>query len=237
MTDCNDREIREFPEIDGGIVTPDDDGAAVLVTSPTDKRDLTARVELDEHSAIVRGLASYIAGLESAIAGRHIAMTRVVTHWADHDDGAVPAPSCVVQSIELGKYQTDTGLSKGPVRQIGADGHGKIAALRCDSMYRLEELMVSVRCADKVQRAGVRMMLRQAFAPVEWMPGFRLVLPLYHNAVAEYLLVAAQQADDSAQAQASVWPLVLQLHARCPVYTAHALPLARPIARGTIGLG
>src|SRR5262249_6101967 len=128
----------------------------------------------------------------------------------------------------------DSGLSQGAPRQIGPNGSGQIDTLVCTAMYRLEEVQVAVWCEDKVQRAGVRRMLVDAFSPTSWMAGFRLVLPRYHGAVAEFLLVSGQQMDGPQTAQAGLWPLTMRLSARIPVYRAHSLPLARPSARGTI---
>lgn len=237
MTDCDDdRERRIQPELDGDdLHTPDGDGAAILVRRPTDPRavKLSTRVELNEHDAVVHGVASYIATLETAVAGRHVALSRVVTSWADHDDGQVPAPSAVVFSTEVGRYDS---IRAAPQR-IAPDRHGKITTLSCTAIYALDELTVTVMCEDKLQRSGVRKMLVDAFSPVEWMSGFRLILPRYHSAVTEYLLVSGQQPDATQTAAASLWPLTLRLHAWCPVYRDHSLPLARPIARGTIVAG
>lgn len=238
MTGCDDDNLqRILPELDGDdLHTPDADGAAILVKRRTDPREnhLSVRVELNEHDAVVHGIASYIATLETAIAGRHVSLSRVVTNWADHDDGGeIPAPSAVVNSTEVGRYDS----VRSTPQRIAADKHGKQTTLACTAIYALDELTVTVMCEDKVQRAGVRKMLVDAFSPVEWMSGFRLILPRYHNAVTEYLLVSGQQADATQTAQASLWPLTLRLHAWCPVYREHALPLARPIARGTIVAG
>ncbi len=237
-TDCDDDgEQRILPDLDGDETGSLDDGDGVLVTNPSEKHALTIRTDLDEHEALVHGLASYVARLESAIAGRYISLTRVVTSWADHDDGAVPAPSAVVMSTEIGRHLTDSGMGQGVPRRVGPDGHGRYFTVQATAMYKLEELQVQVMCEDKIQRTGVRRMLVDAFSPVEWMTGFRLVLPRYHGAIAEYLLVSGQQSDGASTAQASLWPLTLRLQARCPVYRLRALPLARLVATGTITAG
>lgn len=239
MADCDDDTVeRRTPDLGdgGGLYTPDRE-ASRLVTSPTDDFPLTARAEVDVHGAIVGGLAAYVAGLETAIGGRMIAMSRVVTDWAEHDDGAVPAPSCVVYSSEIGKYDLESGMAPGDLEKIGPDGQGRFLALSSNGIYRLEELQCEVRCEDKIQRRSVRRMLEDAFNPVQWMYGFRLVLPPYHGATASYSLASAQQMDSPDTAPAGIWPIVLRLTAWCSVYRIHHLPLARPIVRGTISLG
>lgn len=226
---------REIPELDGASpATIQDPDAAILVGAPGDDPPLTARHELSVHDAICQGLASYLAGLSTSIEGRRVAISRVVGDWADHDDGPVPAPSAVVGSVEFGAY-SEIALGMSKPETVAGDGTGRVLALVCSSYYELEELTVQVFCEDKVQRAGVRRMLEDGCSPVDWMAGFRLRLPRYHNAVAQYLLVAAQQPDSTETAQSSVWPLMMRLTAGCSVYQVRSLPLARVSARGTIG--
>jgi hypothetical protein len=239
MATCdNDRVHRDQPEFedDGGIRTPDLDGA-VLIRTPKQGSTLTVRADHDVHAAIVHGLASYVAGLTGSVAGRDVSLTRVVTDWADHDDGSVPPPSAVVNSIEIGSYSRDGMLGNSRGETLGYDGNNRVTTIVCTAFYTLNEVTVTVMCEDKIQRAGVRLMLEDAFSPVEWRAGFRLALPRYHGAIAEYLLVSAQQPDATAMAQAALWPLVMRLTAWCPVYRIHTLPLARPIVTGTITVG
>jgi len=234
MTDCDDDRIRrEIPEFPGGGVLSPDPESGTLITEALDQQPRTAREESDVHTAICLGLAGYLMTLSSAIDGRYIALSRVVGDWADYDDGPVPAPAATVGSIEMGTY-SELSLGAAMPEKLGPDGKGRLVTLSSNSIYELEQLTVTVMCEDKIQRAGVRQMLEAAFAPVDWMAGFRLRLPRYHNAIAEYLLVGGQQPDASDTAGTSVWPLVMRLTAQCPVYHTRVLPLARPIATGTI---
>lgn len=232
-TDCDDTVQREIPELSGGGVRSPDPESGQLIADVTDRQPRTAREESDVHTAICLGLAGYLMTLSSAIDGRFISFSRVVGDWADYDDGAVPAPAATVGSVEMGTY-SELSLGAALPEKIGADGKGRLVTLISNSIYEIEQLLVTVMCEDKIQRAGVRQMLEGAFQPVDWMAGFRLRLPRYHNAIAEYLLVAAQQPDASDTAGTSVWPLIMRLTAQCPVYHTRILPLARPIATGTI---
>ncbi len=235
MTDCDDDRIRrQLPTFDDGpaVQTPGPDDA-VLLTASTDDPDLTVRHELSVHDALCKGLSSYILSLSAAIEGRRIALSRVVEDWADHDDGAIASPSAVVGSTEVGKYsELSLGMTKPEV--IAGAGDGRVIALTSSAFYELEELTVQVMCEDKIQRSGVRLMLEDGFAPVDWMAGFRLRLPRYHNAVGQYLLIAAQLPDATDSASQGLWPLVMRLTATCSVYQVRVLPLARPIVKGTI---
>src|ERR1043165_8141033 len=63
VTGCDDDRVeREFPDLGGGDLsqTPDP-GDSILVTEPTAEFKLTARHESDVHTAIIRGLAGYLA--------------------------------------------------------------------------------------------------------------------------------------------------------------------------------
>jgi len=240
MTTCDDGSVqREFPDLGAGttIITPDPD-ASILVTDPRDEFDLTARHEGDEHSAIVEGLASYLSRLESSIAGRRIALSRVVTNYADHHDGSAISPSAAVYSFEVGAYSTTSGMGGNHATPLGKiEGQQQMLAIVETALYELEQLEVAVWCEDDVQRSGVRRMLVDAFHPVEWKAGFRLVLPRYHNAICDFLLLSAQQADSAETAGPGLRPLTMRLSASCSVYRLHEMPLAHPTVTGTIGLG
>lgn len=157
----------------------------------------------------------------------------VVADWADHDDGDRPLPSAAVHSEERGVYE-ESGLKPG--RPVVIDDSEPTSALTIvtTATYRLNELMVDVVCSDKVQREGVRRMLEDAANPVEWMGGFRLVLPSYHSAIAEFAMVACRFADDDPTVMQGMRVMQMQFTAWCQVYRLHRLPLARPQTRGTI---
>lgn len=238
--DCDDDLVpRVTPDIDGGGGdTSPDPTDSQLVTVPTNKVALTARADFDVHTAITNGLAAYLMQLDGAVAGRSTRIGSVITDWADLDDGSRPLPSAAVHSEETGSYQTDSGMAPGRPTQIdGKDDRGRVATLTGSGIYQLSSLMVDVRCDDKVLRAGVRLMLEDAFWPVEWMSGFRLVLPRYHSAIATYLVTAAQFGDSADTARARLRPLSMRLLARCPVYRTHYMPLARPQVSGNITIG
>lgn len=226
---------REEPQLEGvgedWLDVPDPE-VSFLVEFPTRKYPLTERQDTDVHTAITHGLANYLLDLDGAIAGRSCMLQSVVPDWADHATGQRPLPSAAVYSTEEGDYKTDSGLSVGKPLTIGTD-RGQMVTVTGTGNFELE-VRVDVMCPDKVLRAGVRRMLEQGFSPVTWMAGFRLVLPRYHSAVASFLLLAAAFPDSELTAQQSLWPLRLRLRAHCPTYRPHVLPLARPIASGTI---
>lgn len=239
MSACDDDSLeRQLPEL-GGVedlrdVDPED---AILVDDPTDKFPRTARRDCDVHRAITRGLAAYLLQLEGAVSGRLVSLASVSDGWAEHADGSRPLPSAAVHSEELASIEQDSGMAPGaPIRIDGTDGSPALV-LTCSGIYALNELTVDVMCGDKFQRAGVRMMLEDGAWPVEWMSGFRLVLPHYHNAIATFLLLSVAEPDNAELGTAGLRPLMLKFRARCPVYRVHRLPLARIQVAGTIGTG
>jgi hypothetical protein len=236
MTTCNDERVeRRDAELAAGAAPTPQPDTAILVTYATQRYPLTARAEGDVHTAIVDGLAAYMMTMSTAIDGRWIAFSRVVSHWADHDDGPARSPSAVVNSTDIGRYRTDSGMAPGMPRALDRQqGTDRLTTVQCTGIYQLDQLTVEIACEDKIQRTGVRMMLEAGFSPVDWMAGFKLVLPRYHNAIAEYLLVSAQQPDAQDQAAAGLWPLMLQLRVQCPVYRVDHRPLARINVEGTI---
>lgn len=236
MTTCDDETVeRRLPDLSGGgdLITPELD-ESFPIKSERESHDIIARVEYDVHTALVRGLAAYVAGLESALAGRVMALERVLDDWAEHDDGSSLPPSAVVSAVEEGKYQDDTGMQFGSTTRLGPSGHDGVLVAVNTAIYKIEDLQITVMCADKVQRRGVRHMLEDAMFPNAWGPGFDLILTRYHNAMASYALTSMRQPDETATAQASIWPLTVKLKAWCPVYRLHRLPLARVIVKGTI---
>jgi hypothetical protein len=227
MSTCDDDSVdRQIPAFQGvePFTVPSPDASILVEHQTQDQRiKLSARWDADVHSAVVEGLAAYVSGLQTAIAGRVIFITRVITHWAFPGDGPVQSPAGAVYSIETGVYE---GNQPGAPENIEAAHPNKRITLSSPAIYELDGLQVSVICEDDVQRRGVRHMLEDAFYPTTWMEGFRLILPRYHNAVAEFQLKGAQQPDASDEALSGRRPLVMTLKATCPVYRVHEMPLA-----------
>jgi hypothetical protein len=239
LCDTEGTETRETPELldDAGLLTPSVDDA-ILVTSPTAKYERTPIAEVDVHTAITNGLAGYLMQLEAAIAGRSTRFAWVTSDWADQQDGERGYPAAAVYSTEVGKYDTSSGLgmtTPTKMSNVQVTDPTDVAAIASGGMYNLDDLSVEVMSSDKIMRSGVRRMLENAFSPVQWMQGFRLVLPRYHNAICTFLAVTAQMPDSEQTALAGLRPLVFKLRARCPVYRIHRLPLARPMVVRTEG--
>lgn len=240
MTDCDDdKEIRELPLLPSGADNTPDPDAAILVRRPTEKHELTDRQEVDVHTAITEGLASYLASLDGEIDGQSTRLQSVIANWPDRDDGQRPMPAAAVYSVEVAAYATDSGMAPGPPIAIGGNPQqrSQVITLTRSGVYQLGDLTVDVMCGDKVMRTGVRKMLEAGLWPVSWMAGFRLVLPRYHNAIATFVAVSAQQPDTGELALASMRPLSFRLRAHCQVYRVHRMPLSHVKATGTISGG
>jgi hypothetical protein len=234
MTDCDDDRVdRVMPDLGGGDQdqTPDP-GDSILVTDPQATYATTARQESDVHTAVVRGLAGYLAGLTYAVNGRVIALTHITTDWADHDVRSYQPPTACVHSEEEGGYSDDVGMTIGEPEVVGDRDAQRVLAIHVTSWYELSNLAVDVWCSDKIQRSGVRRMLEDAFSPVTWMAGFRLVLPRYHSAQATYYCDKGKMGDSAESAASGLWPLSMVLSVTAPVCRLFEYPRARPIVRG-----
>lgn len=158
---------------------------ATLVTDAEYRAAITATREADVRKALARGLAEYLAGLGTTTPdGREIRFKRVLGYWAENETKAV-YPSAVVYSLApllYGAGEDETGLTPGvtPEQRL-PDGRFYSVPSECSV-----ELTVEVWCTDEEERSAFIMLLEDAFDPVDWMHGFRLVLPHYHGAVAGY---------------------------------------------------
>lgn len=236
MSTCGDDGLeRDLPDLASGGAdgqAPDGD-AAILVKRPSEEHALTARDDRDVHSAITNGLASYLLQLRRSHAGRDMRILSAIADWPDRDDGNRPLPSAGVHTEEDGVYE-DSGLTPGKPDILDDSDPRAVLSIAVVATYRLSELKVEIACADKVEREGVRRMLEDASNPHHWMGGFRLVLPSYHNAIAEFTLTSMRFGDDGETVVAGVRWLIARFSAWCPVYRLHRLPLARPQTRGNI---
>lgn len=238
MSTCNDDGLeRELPVFeagtdgDGPSPNPDDD--AILIKRPTEEHALTARDDRDVHSAITHGLASYLLQLRRSHAGREMRILSAIADWPDRDDGNRPVPSAGIHSAEEGAYE-ESGMKPGKPEILDQSDPLKVLSISLVSSYRLTELRAAIACSDKVEREGVRRMIEDASNPHHWMGGFRLVLPSYHSAIAEFTLTSIKFEDDGDLATSGVRWMNARFTAWCPVYRLYRLPLARPQTRGNI---
>jgi len=163
-----------------------------LITDPDYAIDFTSRRETSCWGALARGLAEYISQLSiSWDGGTSVRLLRVFEGWAEPEDFSV-YPSASVYSEAPGEYDGD---SLSTIREVLPDGRSLQRVAEFSQTY-----LVDVWCTQPHERMALVAMLEDAFDPVDWMSGFRLRLPHYHNAVGTYLKSTVTIADSAANA-------------------------------------
>lgn len=155
-----------------------------LITRPNDLRVATPFRSTDATTALTRGLAQYAAGLSIALpGGRSLAFGKSYDAWAEPEDEAEDFyPSFIAYTYgKDGQYEA-ANLTPTVSKNRYPNGTYEVSG---------SELAVDIMCdvwaTDPEERSGLVLMLEEAFAPVEWMEGFRLELPHYFNQRATFL--------------------------------------------------
>jgi hypothetical protein len=199
-----------------------------LIVDADDPETLTKRRATDVRTALGRGLQEYLKSLGSFIAegGRRTAIDAVTLHWAQ-PEAVAKFPSIAIVGDDPMAYGDDVD---GPLTpRVLSDTRfddGSYLVQHCEG----EQLfMVQLWATDPPERMALAALVEEAFAPVEWMYGFRLELPHYHGAHAEFTPLALTYQDSEEQAQRRYRLAIIALRARVAKYTlTRPLPLARP---------
>lgn len=186
------------------IVTPP--GRTRLISNPDDLQVMTRDYETDARTAITRGLKEYLEQLVvNWPGGRQSKFAKVFQTWAEPE---VPAeyPSAVVYATEPGTYDARNFT---PSTEQLADGF----VIRLSAEF-VQNVVVEVWTTDPKERVALVKMLEDAFSPVDWMYGFRLELPHYHNmrATFEPMTMAYDDSADDAQRRYRRVIMVLTAH-------------------------
>lgn len=164
---------------------------SVLVSDPNQRAELTGYREADTHTAMARGLAEYLSQQTVEIGGRKLSLTTYTT-WAEPEN-QVSYPAAAI-GADVGTY--DRSLTPSLVKKL--DGKTNLVSVTEFS----QSLQIDLWATDPKERAYLVTMIEEALNPVEWMYGFRLILPFYHNTTAVYELRTSQYQDSSEDAMA-----------------------------------
>lgn len=167
--------------------------ASCLVLEPDQKHTHTKIRSTDARTALKRGLANYIESIPTFIHpthGRPVKLAAVFDVWPDQEDKIV-IPSATVYSSDPHPYEAHAfGPTIDPGCKIDAMTYlVKYAEIRFD-------MTIDILTSDPEERVAFSMMMEDALNPVEWMSGFRLDLPHYHNLRATYELLNGNYPDD-----------------------------------------
>ncbi len=157
---------------------------------------LTSRRETDCWGALARGLGDYLEGLSKDWPdGKPLRFNSVKVGWAEPEDIADP-PAAAVYSEGTGTYDAD---SFSTFRYQMEDGR---------HLQRIAEFVqtytIDVWTTSRSQRTALMAMLEDALDPVDWMSGFRMILPHYHGTIGSYLKESVSIMD-GAEASGKRW--------------------------------
>lgn len=184
---------------------------------------LTNRHETDARTALTRGLAFYLRGLEfDGGAGRLLAFgNRVFESYADPEVQAA-FPSALVSSDTPGTYDASR-LTPGEVERVQTSEGNYLLST---SEFVLE-MVVDIWATENRSRMALVAGMEHALSPTEWMYGLRLDLPFYFGARAGYELQSVQYVDSEESATRRYRRASMVVSGRVPVYRFAALPSAR----------
>ncbi len=200
-------------------------GGTRLIVEAMDKESLTSHRETDTRTATTRGMREYLEQLGLFWAGRTLRFARVVEAWAEPEQSAA-YPMAIVHAVGDAHPDREQARLTPRVTQLG-DG----VAVAVVSEFA-SQITVEAWATDPVERAGLSAMLEDAFAPVEWMSGFRLELPHYHGARSTWEVTGTRYVDTADDAQRRLRRVQFDLAVTVPqIRVVGKLPLMQTRAR------
>lgn len=199
-----------------------------LILDPEQEPLWTPHRETDTHTALTRGLKEFIQSLvlDGDVPSQRVTFKDVIEDWADPETVS-KLPSAAVYTIEAGIYDDDDFQAS----TIDLEG-GHVLKV-CSEL--LQTVVLDIHCASKPQRSSIVQQLEDAFEPVDWMSGFRLALPHYFGAHAEFLKVVLDYQDNEESAQKRWRVAQFQLEARVnQIKFLGKVPRLQPKARVTV---
>jgi hypothetical protein len=204
-------------------------GRSCLITDSGLLTAITEVRETDARTALARGVKEYLAQLPPFTHpnGRTVQIFEMFDVWAEQEKKR-KYPSGIAYSTGPGTYDS-TGFTP----QINPNC--KIS----DTQFLIKyseltiNLTVDIVTTDPEERIAIVMMLEDALNPVEWMYGFRLELPHYHNLRGTYELMDNNFPDDEAKVFQRNRHVVFTLKAAVPVVRLKTLPILTEV-RSTV---
>lgn len=206
-------------------VPPFEDPQTVLITDSGATQQLTEVCLADSVGALTRGLAEYLAKLETDAWGVWLRFGSVYDEHADADDEPV-YPSAVV-GVGGPATHDASGFTPHavPVCRL-ADGRWVTKLSETTAL-----LAVSIRARSASERTMLMRLVEDGLTPVTWMYGARLALGHYHGLHATYALEGSTFLQTDQSVQTGLWDVQMMVRAAVPRVALQTLPLARPQTR------
>jgi hypothetical protein len=166
-----------------------------LIATPEQarKKSLTANRSTDARTALKRGLANYLMSLPSFIHPTHqrkVKLRKIYDVWPDQEEKTA-YPSAAVHSKIAHEYE---GSSFTPTTDPGCKIDATTNLVKYSEVA--VELTIDILTTDPEERICFGMQMEDALNPVDWMYGFQLELPHYHNLRGVYQLMNGNYPDD-----------------------------------------
>ena len=204
-----------------------------LVLHPQEREQLPRfNDSCDSRTAVARGLMEYLQGLQvQAVGGRFFDIKSANETWAQAEQQA-EYPALAIVPEGPGEYQATT-LTSGLGPQIPApDGRWPSTRGTFSQSLRIE-----LYTNDPKSQAAISFAIEQAFAPVDWMYGFRLVLPHYFGAIARFEPLDIAYPDTAESAMERLRTVVWHVRADVALIALRTYPTIRTQLEETVVIG
>lgn len=179
-----------------------------LITDPDGEIPYTSNCETDVRGALLRGLAEYLMQLRAPWRGGvELRLLKVHDGYAEPEELA-KFPSAAIYTEEAGQYDSDALTT----RQEKLDD-GQV--LRTVAGF-IQNITIDVWTTSEAERRALIKLIEDALDPVDWMSGFHLRLPHYHNVVATYLKDSINVADAQQNVQQRLRLASFTVGGACP---------------------
>lgn len=206
--------------------------SSILVIEHGIKVVPTVNRECSAVRASCRALAEYLETLRFPVSGGLAQSFAVVRDLrAEPEDLAKYPGACVFPEGE-----PQYGTEEGSLHPIYDESGTLVDGTQLFLMGEIKaDLQVHVWTNEVEHREYVLMMLEDAMAPVEWMSGFFLEMPHYHNLRASYQLMSMGYEDVDSDNQRRYRKCTLRVQACCPYARIFDLARIRPRADVEVG--
>lgn len=199
---------------------------ARLITEPDEPVQYSVNRETDARTALTRGLADYLSGLEiTGAAGREFLFNRVYSTWAEPEDEAI-YPMAAVYATGAGEYEASK-LTPALQRVVSIDTDVPLQTIYLIQPCELAvDLIIDIWGTDPDMRQNLVAMLEEALNPVEWRYGMLLELPFYFNERGTYEMLRMEYEDGEDTAQQRVRKAKVTVRGRVSVTRLTTAPPA-----------
>jgi hypothetical protein len=219
-----------------GIIAPgaplSDRPRTTLILDPEAKYPLTTYRETDARTALTRGLSEYFQNQSITMpGGRLLSLKNVYEVWPEAEqDVEYPAFTCTPEGDGSYDAKSFTPVLR-PSDRIGPpDDRWPTSGAEFVQTIRGE-----LHTTDPDARMGLTAMIEDALWPVDWLGGFRLLLPHYFGAVASFSATTMGYPDAAETAVERLRVTYFRIIGRVPVIRLAGLPETRQM-RGEVAV-